>query len=118
MQEPVLTWNLFWTTMIVPLSVFLLGYYLKQMEKKKEERDSAYKKLEEENQRLIADELHAWRDRFATTLCTVKQTVENIDSRLDSKRENSDCVRMNTDVWEAVNNIRKQHHDDILTLRR
>lgn len=118
MQEPVLTWNLFWTTIVVPISVFLLGWYINRLEKTKETRENIQKRLEEENQRLIADELKSWRERFATTLCTVKKTVENIDLRLDGKQETANCIKMNDDVWEAINSVRKQHHEDILTLNR
>lgn len=114
--EPVLTWNLFWTTIVVPVSVFVLGWYLKRMETRKEQQKGREKELEEENRRLVASELLAWRERFTNTLCGVKKTVESIDARLDSKRETVECNKMNDDVWKAIDVVRQRQHDDMLTL--
>ena len=116
MAEPVLTWNLFWTTVIVPASMVGLGWYLNKLEKRRDEKHDERERLVEENKRLVAAEMLAWRERFTTTLCGVKKTVESIDSRLDAKRETSDCTKMNDDVWAAIDGVRQRQHDDLLLI--
>jgi hypothetical protein len=111
MIEPIFTWNLFWTTIIVPASIVGLGWYLTHLENKRNKKIDERNELMEENKKLISDELISWRTRFANTQCQIKNTVEEIKESLNGKVEVDDCVKRNDDIWAEIKDIRHTQYE-------
>lgn len=107
-QEPVVTWNLFLTAVLVPISVTLLGIFISYKMKKRDEKDDEIRLLKEE----LADEkekaVEEWRKVHQNILCKVKASLDNIEESLGNKVDKGDCIRERGDVWEAVNKLREK----------
>jgi len=114
MNQPIMTWNLFVTVIIVPISIVILGWWLNRLDKKREQREHLREKyreekekerllLLEENRVLREKELNDWRDRYANTQCTIKNTLDKIVQSLNAKVFVSDCKIEQKDIWDAIN---------------
>ena len=94
MEEPLITWNLFWTTLFFPLCLSVFGFWLseklKERDRKEEENHELRAELEKEKEKLTAQ----WRSNQTDILCRMKQKVDNIYVALDSKVDKEDCDRL------------------------
>ena len=95
MQEPLLTWNLFLTAFIVPLSIFLLGVWMNRSFKKRDAKDEEIRKLR-----------GSIENRRETNLCAIKKCLEEIKDKLNSKVSHEDCIREHKEVWDGINDLR------------
>lgn len=110
-QEPVLTWNLFWTTLIVPIcsgiTVAIIVNYVNRKHKERDEKDKnileLMRTIEEQKQQVTLQ----WRENHSAILCRVKENVENIYSSLDKKVDKDDCDRLRRTSYKGheVNGI-------------
>lgn len=92
--EPVITWNLFLTALLVPLSVVLLGAYLSNKMKQNDEKDARILALIEKvhiaDLKCIIEKQQSHHD----ILCNVKGKVESIYNAMDTKVDKDDCDRL------------------------
>jgi len=92
--EPVVTWNLYLTAMLVPLSVMLLGAYLSNKMKQSDEKDARILALIEKvhiaDLKCIIEKQQSHHD----ILCNVKGKVESIYNSMDTKVDKDDCDRL------------------------
>ena len=92
--EPVVTWNLYLTAMLVPLSVMLLGAWLNNKIRKGDEKDAKILELIEKvrvaDLKCIMDKQKSHHD----ILCMVKGKVESIFDSMDNKVNKDDCDRL------------------------
>ncbi len=94
MQEPLLTWNLFWTTLFVPLCLTLFGLWinrkLQERDKREEENHQLRLELEERKEEMTKQ----WRTNHTEILCRVKTKVDGIYEYLERKVDKDDCDRL------------------------
>ena len=95
-SEPVLTWNLFLTLFLVPLSVTLLGIYQGRRLDKQAKGWEAYHAEVKEHQ-------IAWRKATTETLCMVKNTLDNIERDMNKKVSKTDCDDRSEKKWAMIN---------------
>ena len=108
-QEPVMTWNLFLTAILVPLcsaitTAIIVGYFNRKMkkkeandikyrierEKKEDEINSLLRQLDNEKQNATFE----WRKHHTDTLCKVKERVDDFYNAIDRKVDKHDCDRL------------------------
>lgn len=89
--EPLITWNLFLTAGIVPLSVMILYGAIVRQFKERDKKDDEIKKLQDEKDKLRQANLTEWRERFAASQCGIKDKLEEIDDKLNDKVSWKDC---------------------------
>lgn len=101
-QEPVLTWNLFLTIILIPLSVTLLGSYLKNiMAKHARDRE----KYEEEKEKHTEE----WRTAIGNTICGIKDSLGEMRKEVVQKVEIEDCNNKSDKKWKMINH---HSHDE------
>ena len=112
LQEPLITWNLFFSALFFPLCLFLLGWYLTKRDKKREMAERDRQKVVDENRILKEKQLLEWQHRFTDTQCSIKNTVEIIKSELTKKVSISDCRDEQKEVWDAINVLRDRFYQE------
>lgn len=93
MQEPVVTWNLFLTAVLVPLSVGVLGFVAKRWITAARDGWEKYESEKQKNQ-------EEWKARISGTLCQVKTNVDDIKYKLTEKVG-----------WDKHDEMSRQIHD-------
>ena len=100
-SEPVVTWNLFLTLFLVPLSVSILGLFFN---KKLDKQNEGWKLYHEE----VKEHQKEWRESFAKTMCGIKQGIDCIETELMKKAGVEDYKKVQIQLG--------QHGERILTL--
>lgn len=77
-QEPLITWNLLVSNLVIPLCLLILWGGIKRQFVQKDAKD---KQIEELKDAAIKE----WRLKFDTTLCSVKGTVDEIKEDMHRK---------------------------------
>ncbi len=97
-QEPVLTWNLFWTTILVPVctavsSAVIIGY-INRKHKEREARYTEAAELRKEIEELKEKATKEWRENHTNIMCLVKTRLDGVVNGLDKKVDKEDCDRL------------------------
>ena len=108
-QEPVMTWNLFLTAILVPfcsaITVGIIVGYVNRKMKKKETDDINYRMEREKKESEIHELLRQldneklkatteWRRHHTDTLCKVKERVDDFYEAMGRKVDKDDCDRL------------------------
>ena len=113
MHEPILTWNLFLTAILVPGSVFFLGVYFNRVFKRRDQKDEEIKrlsvKIESEREQVIKD----WRKSYTENLCSIKHTLNEINEKLTHKVSQEDCTRERKDLWDRIDKISQRIYETL-----
>lgn len=107
-KEPVMTWNLFLTLFLVPVSVSALGIYMRWMLHKRDMKDEQIELLKSkliEEKEKSSDE---WRQNHQEVLCRVKQTLDALLKNLQQKVGKDDCIREHDSTWKAIEELRNK----------
>lgn len=108
-SEPVLTWNLFLTLFLAPLSVSLLYFGIKNMFKKQseaKEKDAVLiKELLIEHDKLKEDTIRERWDRFAKVQCEIKSKVESIEKSIPDKVSWAKCDEWMNKLDERIRKV-------------
>lgn len=84
-SEFVLTWNLIVSNLFIPLCIILLGYWIKRQFERRDEKDDQIADLLEERENKKEEAILEWRQRFQSTLCGVKEKVDEISEGLHER---------------------------------
>lgn len=110
MSEPVLSWNLFLTAILVPTSIFILGIWINRLFKSKDAKDERINRLREEIDKKKEMELQSWRADYSQTICYIKQGIQKIQDDMNNRVSRDDCHRSQDDVWAAIDHLRDEVH--------
>lgn len=95
MHEPVITWNLFVTIGIVPLSVGILGLFIK---KGFESWQTGWRKYEDEKQHNHDE----WKAQLVNQLARGSETMQSLERRLANAITRSECDESHAELYEKI----------------
>jgi len=104
-HEPLITWNLFLTAGLVPLSVMILYGAIVRQFKARDLRDAKIAELMKEAETTKAVMIKERYDNFANTLCHVKEKIEEIAA-----------AQQDRVTWEHCNDVHKELRRDLKEL--
>ena len=118
-QEPVITWNLYMTPIVVGISTGVILLFIGRLFKKQDTKDKKIETLLEKTEALKAEhlaekealkELHLqeWQKTTSIIQCNIKQTVDRIEEVLQTKVEKSDCEKNSEYKWDAIKDLTKR----------
>ena len=127
-KEPLLTWNLFWTTVLVPACLLVFGWWMKRQDKKKEDNQKDKEKLQSELLELKEKGYDEWRTRFVDGLCSVKNDVKALTAIIPTIITQKDCEESHdiikdildshgnriTALEHEINHLRKRRIDHVI----
>lgn len=109
LDEPVLTWNLFLTAFLVPLSISLLYYGIRrlfaQRDQEQSEKDTQIKKLLAEREAEKEEAIREWRTRLADTQCAIKKKVDTIAEDMHKKVDWTYCEAKEKKIEERLREL-------------
>lgn len=105
--EPVITWNLYVTPVVVGVSTALIMIFINRLFKRQDSKDVEIEKLLAEKEELKEQNIQQWRKTYTDTQCLIKNSVERIEDSLNGKVDKDDCIRQSEDQWDAINELRK-----------
>ena len=103
-QEPLLTWNLFLTAFLVPLSLIILGSWMKRQFEKRDKNDERIASLLEEREARKDDVYRERWDGLQKTMCLVKEKVEDISEKMHERVPFSVCDEREREIHKRLDN--------------
>jgi hypothetical protein len=105
-QEPLITWNLFLTAIIVPIGLFILFFAIKRLFSARDKKDDEIKTLLDQRdlERQVA--IKERYQSFSETLCRIKERVEEI------AEAQTDRV-----TWNHCNDVHKEIREEFRAIR-
>jgi hypothetical protein len=103
--EPIVTWNLFLTTFLVPLCVAMLYGAIKRQFLLRDKKDEEISKLLEK--RELEKEFHIrerW-DQFTATQCSIKAKLDAMSKDLNNKVDWQFCHEKESDISRQIERI-------------
>ena len=100
-----ITWNLFWTTIFVPICLVFFGWWLTQKDKKRDELKEKLEFKECENVQLRENIVDEWRETFVSALKRVEDKVTVLIGIIPTLVTKGDCV----DSHEIFKDIMDDH---------
>ena len=92
MTEPIVTYNLFLTAFLVPLSVSVSYFAIKRQFTERDKKDEQIAQLLAEREELKQKSISDWRELFSATQCAIKERLDEVVASLNDKVPWDHCV--------------------------
>ncbi len=123
-NEPVITWNLYTTPIVVAVSTGIILAFINRIFKKGDKKDLTIATLLAERESLkeihLAEKevlkeskLQLWQQSYTNTQCGIKNALDRIEENLGKKVEKDDCIRESTNKWREINNLKREMGHEI-----
>lgn len=105
-QQPLITWNLYVAPTISALSTAVILIFINRRFSSADKKDELIESLLAEKEQIKECAAKERWQRFDSTMCSVKTTVEGIKEDLSCRVSATDCNNKHDAVWEAINGIK------------